>query len=141
MSADPIMKLVCRPKVWISIPEQAKHYSTDLNLHVLDQIGGVVEQFELMCESIDDDIQTVEGSGATTLHHIQQIESGAETLIEADGNAWVTHITREKVWFEGLYSQGEGGAVSLAQYKLAVQTYVRFLADRERKPIEVEFPE
>ncbi|MDP1683809.1 hypothetical protein [Hydrogenophaga sp.] len=50
------------------------------------------------------------------------------------------NITRDKVWFEGLYSQGEGGEVSFAQYKLAVQTYVRFLADPEGQPIEVEFP-
>ncbi|WP_322469395.1 S-layer family protein [Hydrogenophaga sp. SNF1] len=52
----------------------------------------------------------------------------------------VTALTPDKVWFEGLYSQGEGGEVSFAQYKLAVQTYVRFLADPEHKPIEVEFP-
>ena len=50
------------------------------------------------------------------------------------------NITRDKVWFEGLYSQGEGGEVTIAQYKLAVETYVRFLADPERKPIEVDFP-
>lgn len=49
--------------------------------------------------------------------------------------------TRDKVWFEGLYSQGEGGEVSFAQYKLAVQTYVRFLADPEGKTIEVAFPD
>lgn len=30
--------------------------------------------------------------------------------------------------------------MSLEQYKLAVETYVRFLADPEQKPIEVEFP-
>jgi hypothetical protein len=30
--------------------------------------------------------------------------------------------------------------VSFEQYKLAVQTYVRFLADPEYKPIEVQFP-
>ncbi len=52
----------------------------------------------------------------------------------------MAHITRDKVWFEGLHSQGEGGEVSFAQYKLAVQTCVRFLADPERRPIEVPFP-
>jgi hypothetical protein len=52
----------------------------------------------------------------------------------------VAHITRDKVWFEGLYGQGKGGEVSFAQYKLAVQTYVRFLADPEGKAIEVAFP-
>jgi hypothetical protein len=100
-----------------------------------------VPQFQMMCEAIRSDIQNPEGSGATALREISQIESGEVAHIEADGNAWVAHITRDKVWFEGLYSQGDGGEVSFAQYKLAVQTYVRFLADPEHKPIEVEFPE
>jgi hypothetical protein len=94
-----------------------------------------------MCDAIMSDIQTAEGSGATALQEIHRIESGEADLIEADGNAWVAHITRDKVWFEGLYSQGEGGEVGLAQYKLAVQTYVRFLVDPERRTIEVPFPD
>ncbi len=79
--------------------------------------------------------------GAIALADIRRIETGDVEKIEADGNAWVAHITLDKVWFEGLYSQGLGGDVSFAQYKLAIQTYVRFLADPERKPIEVSFPE
>lgn len=74
------------------------------------------------------------------MREIDRIESGKVDLIEADGNAWVAHITRDKVWFEGLYDQGEGGEVSFEQYKLAVQTYVRFLRDPEHKPAEVELP-
>lgn len=97
-------------------------------------------RYQLMCDAIMSDIQSAEGSGATALEEIRRIESGETDLIEADGNAWVAHITRDKVWFEGLYSQGEGGEVSFAQYKLAVQTYVRFLADPEGKTIEVAFP-
>ncbi|MDP1683811.1 hypothetical protein, partial [Hydrogenophaga sp.] len=96
--------------------------------------------FQMMCEAIAGDIQTAAGSGADFLEGIRRVESGEADLIEADGNAWVAHITRDKVWFESLYSQGEGGEVSFAQYKLAVQTYVRFLADPEGQPIEVEFP-
>jgi hypothetical protein len=96
--------------------------------------------FRMMCDAIMSDIQTAEGSGATALEEIRRIEAGEVDLIEADGNAWVAHITRGKVWFEGLYSQGEGGAVSFAQYKLAVETYVRFLADPQRQPIEVIWP-
>ncbi len=69
------------------------------------------------------------------------IEEGEKTLIESDGNAWVTHITKDKVWFEGLYNQGEGGPVSFSQYKLAVETYVRFLSDPQGKTIEIPFPE
>lgn len=112
----------------------------DRQIEVVDEGLNKVPAFELMCFAIYNDIQTAEGSGATALEEIRRIESGEADLIEADGNAWVAHITRDKVWFEGLYSQGEGGAVSFAQYKLAVQTYVRFLADPERKPIEVPWP-
>lgn len=75
------------------------------------------------------------------MEEIRRIESGEADRIEADGNAWVAYITRDKVWFEGLYGQGEGGEVSFAQYKLAVQTYVRFLADPQHQPIEVDFPD
>jgi filamentous hemagglutinin len=56
------------------------------------------------------------------------------------GGMYAGH-TRDKVWFEGLYSRGTGGEVSLAQYKLEVQTYLRFLANPERKTIGVPFPD
>jgi len=102
--------------------------------------GALVEKFELMCAAIECDIQTAEGSGACVLEWIRKVESGEIDIADVDGNAWVMNITRDKVWFEGLYSQGEGGEVTIAQYKLAVETYVRFLADPERKPIEVDFP-
>lgn len=108
---------------------------------VLDESGLFVERFRLMCAAIDGDIQSAAGSGKIALQEIRRIESGDASRIESDGNAWVANITRDKVWFEGLYSQGEGGEVSFAQYKLAVETYVRFLADPERRPITVEFPE
>lgn len=109
-------------------------------IHVVNADGDNADAFELMCAAIGEDIQTAEGSGASFLEGIRQIEAGETSYIEADGNAWVAYITPDKVWFEGLYSQGEGGEVSFAQYKLAVETYVRFLADPEQKPIEVEFP-
>lgn len=97
-------------------------------------------QFRLMCSAIMSDIQTAEGSGTCVLEWIRKVESGEIDFADVDGNAWVMNISRDKVWFEGLYSQGEGGEVSFAQYKLAVQTYVRFLSDPEQKPIEVDFP-
>ena len=97
-------------------------------------------KFRLMCSAIMSDIQTVRGSGATALKEIRRIEVGETDYIESDGSAWVAYIGPDKVWFEGLYSQGEGGEVSFAQYKLAVQTYVRVLDDPEHKPIEVDFP-
>ncbi|ANJ67315.1 hypothetical protein A9404_07890 [Halothiobacillus diazotrophicus] len=94
-----------------------------------------------MCAAIVGDIQHPEGSGASFLRGIREIETGETRYIAADGNAWIAHITPEVVWFEGLYSQGEGGAVTFRQYKLAVETYVRFLSDPESKPIEVPFPD
>lgn len=93
-----------------------------------------------MCSAITSDIQSAEGSGACVLDWVRKVESGEIDFADVDGNAWVMNISRDKVWFEGLYNQGEGGEVSFAQYKLAVQTYVRFLADPEHNPIEVEFP-
>lgn len=97
-------------------------------------------RFRLMCAAIDCDIQSAGGSGACVLEWIRKVESGEIDFADVDGNAWVMNISRDKVWFEGLYSQGEGGEVSFAQYKLAVETYVRFLADPEHKPIEIDFP-
>ncbi len=97
-------------------------------------------KYRWMCEAIVSDIQTAEGSGQDFLEGLRCIEQGTIEHIHADGNAWVAHITREKVWFEGLYDQGEGGSVTFAQFKLAVETYVRFLADPEGKTIEVPFP-
>jgi hypothetical protein len=93
-----------------------------------------------MCAAIDGDIQSAEGTGACVQEWIRKVDVGEIDFADVDGNAWVMNLTRDKVWFEGLYSQGEGGEVSFAQYKLAVETYVRFLADPERKPIEVPFP-
>jgi hypothetical protein len=112
----------------------------DSTIDVLDRTENVVAKFSLMCAALFEDIQTSEGSGATALDEIRRIETGEVDRIESDGNAWIAYITRDKVWFEGLYSQGKGGEVSFAQYKLAVQTYVRFLSDPELKPIEVPFP-
>lgn len=106
---------------------------------VLNSQGEFVDRFHLMCAAIGDDIQSPAGV-ACVMDWIRKVESGELDLADVDGNAWVINITRDKVWFEGLYSQGEGGEVTLSQFKLAVQTYLRFLSDPERKPIEVEFP-
>lgn len=115
--------------------------SVDWNMHVLTLKARVVERFELMCMAICEDIQNPDGSGQDFLGAIRKVESGEADRIPASGNAWSTHLTRNEVNFEGHYSQGEGGEVSLAQYKLAVETYIRFLRDPERKPVEVVFPE
>jgi hypothetical protein len=140
MTSRTRLVLRCRPGEWIDRPEEGKHYKVDLDLHVFDEEGQIQSKFELMCASIYEDIQNPDGSGATVLDNIRRVELSNTDLIEAGGNAWYTHIERDRVWFEGQYSQGEGGEVSLRQYKLAVQTYLRFLADPEHAPIEVEFP-
>jgi hypothetical protein len=107
--------LGCHPGAWIVKPDEGKHYKVDLDLHVYDKQGNVVREFELMCGASYSDIQTAGGSGATFLNGIRQIEAGETSYIESDGNAWVAYITPDKVWFEGLYSQGEGDEVSFAQ--------------------------
>jgi hypothetical protein len=99
-----------------------------------------VSDYLMMCDSIMSDIGSAEGSGMTMLENLRRVASGEADHIEAGGNAWITHITRDKVWFEGLHGQGDGGEVRFEQYTLAVQVYVRFLADPEHKPIEVPLP-
>jgi hypothetical protein len=115
--------------------------SYDFNLHVLTAKAVPVERFEMMCEAIDNDISFFPNAGEDHLEAIRKVEAGETDYVQADGNAWVAHITRDKVWFEDICSLEEGGEVSLAQYKLAVETYSRFASDPERKPIEVIFPD
>jgi len=92
---------------------------------VLDRREMFVERFHLMCAAIGDDIQTSRGV-ACVMAWVLKVEAGEIDLADVDGNAWVINITRDKVWFEGLYGQGEGGEVSLTQFKLAVETYLQF---------------
>lgn len=100
-------------------------------------------RFRSMCGSLMDDIQSAEGSGRAMQNNVDLIASGEEPYVEAGGNAWVFFLTPEVVWFEGQYGQtdGEEGAVTFNQFRLALQTYARFLADPEHKPIEVPFPD
>ena len=100
-----------------------------------------VDGFGAMCSALMSDIQSAEGSGATALTAIRNIENGTETYIEADGNAHIVFITRHEVWFGCLYDDIDESPVSFRQYKLAVETWVKFLADPERKPIVVPFPD
>lgn len=141
MTSHEHRTLICKKGVWIDKPEEGKHYKADLDIHVFDENGSIDERYEMMCLAIYEDVQTAKGSGRDFIEAIHSVESGKAKLVEADGNAWVAHITRSHVSFEGLYGQGSGGSVSFAQYKLAVETYVRFLEDPDRKPLEVPFPE
>jgi hypothetical protein len=135
MKAELVLRIQ-RSKVFGGRGEMRRVRSININ----DSAGKFVDKFFLMAAAIDDDIESAEGSGAKTLEGIRSVEAGDVDKVEADGNAWVAHITREKVWFESLYNQGAGGEVTFAQYKLAVQTYVRFLADPEHQAIEVPYP-
>jgi hypothetical protein len=87
------------------------------------------------------DISPFPDAGVEHLEAIRKVEVGETDYAQVDGNAWVAHITLDKVWFEALTQDAEGGEVTFAQYKLAVQTYSRFARDPERKPIEVIFPD
>ncbi|WP_302174904.1 hypothetical protein [uncultured Hydrogenophaga sp.] len=98
-------------------------------------------KYLIMCQAITSDIQTAGGSGVTALREIQMIEKGEKSIIKSEGNAWITCITPTKVWFEGLYEQSGGDALSFAQYKTAVEAYVRFLSNPEGTTIEVAFPD
>lgn len=108
---------------------------------VVNDGGSAETYYDLMCGCLDSDIESAEGSGADYLHWMRKVERGELDRVGIDGNAWVAHVTRDKVWFEGLYSQGEGGEVSFNQFKFAVETYMRYLGDPEHRPIEVEFPQ
>ncbi|MCZ8256132.1 MAG: hypothetical protein O9327_10750 [Polaromonas sp.] len=110
------------------------------SIAVLDANGKFLEPFHLMCAAIEGDVPNSSGA-ACVMNWMRKVELGELDLADVDGNAWVMNITRDKVWFEGLYSQGEGGEVSLAQFKLAVQTYLQFLEDPDHKSIEIDFPE
>lgn len=100
-----------------------------------------VAGFDAMCSALMSDIQSAEGSGATILAGIRDIESGKTQYIEADGNAHIAFITPHEVWFQNLYIDIDESPVSFRQYKIAVETWVKFLADPERKPIVVPFPD
>lgn len=101
--------------------------------------NAMLPRYDFMCAAIDDalDAEVLQA----WLTAVEKIESGAQKEIEKSTEGWEFTLSREGVRFEGLYDQGTGGQVTLAQFKLAVQTYVRFLQDPERKPVEVPFPE
>jgi hypothetical protein len=125
--------LRCMPKIRID------GVSTDYDLHVLTMKAEVVPDYEFMCAAIDDAIH--DRYLTAVLEDIRKIESGTNSEIEEETEGWIFWITPLGVRFEGKFDQGTGGQVTLAQFKLAVQTYVRFLQDPERKRVEVPFPE
>jgi len=125
--------LRCMPKIMIG------GGSVDYDLHVLTLKAEVIPQYEFMCAAVDEahDIEVLK----VWLAAIEKIEAGVEKEIEKSTEGWVFVLSPNSVLFAGEFDQGTGGKVSLAQFKLAVQTYLRFLQDPERKPNEVVFPD
>ena len=104
--------------------------------------GAVAPAYEMMCGAIDEFIDIEYGE--SVLQKIEQAQKSVSELIEAEGHAYICWLTPKCVTFEFQYGEHgpeKGGEVSLAQFKLAVQTYLQFLRDPERKLIEVPFPE
>jgi hypothetical protein len=99
----------------------------------------IVPQYAFMCDAVDEAINV--RVLQAWLESIEEIEAHLADEIEESTEGWRLFITRDGVRFEGQYEQGYGGHVSLAQFKLAVQTCIQFRKDPERKPVEVPFPE
>ena len=102
----------------------------------------IAPSYAMMCAAINEFIDMEYGEGV--IRQIEQVETYLLNEAEAEGHAYVCWLTREGVTFEFQHGENgpeKGGEVTLAQFKLAVQTYLQFLRDPERKPIEVPFPE
>ncbi len=104
-----------------------------------DMRNALVPIYAFMCDALDEaiNVRVLEA----WLESIEEIEANVADEIEESTEGWRLFITRDGVRFEGQYEQGYGGHVSLAQFKLAVQTCIQFRKDPERKPVEVPFPE
>ena len=130
------MILRCITKIYLN-----QTFSVDCDLHVLTPKAVPVDHYEMMCGAINEFIDAEYGD--LVLEKIKQAEDNLVESIEAEGHAYICQITPLVVTFEFQYGENgpeKGGEVSLAQFKLAVQTYLQFLRDPERKPIEVPFP-
>lgn len=128
------MTLRCMPKIMIG------GGSMDFDLHILSQKAYPIDKFEAMCECLN-------GFYASTLTEcskfISEIESGARYSGITGDNYFGVEITKDGAKF--FADHINDGAVptatcSLAQLKVAVETYLQFLNDPERKPITVPFP-
>jgi hypothetical protein len=112
-----------------------------IRLHVEDEKASFQEKFHYMCSTLDN---CSNRTLSRMLSEIEKIEKGELSSGYGGADAWCADYDKEKVLFEDDYGrEGEeiGGEVSLAQFKLAVQAYLQFLEDPERKPIKVPFPE
>lgn len=104
--------------------------------------GAIEPKYRMMCGAIDDFIH--DRYAEAILRDIGEIERGDKEIWEEETEAYIFWLTREGVVFEFQYGDNgpkKGGEVTLEQFKLAVTTYLQFLRDPERRPLEVPFPE
>lgn len=121
--------------------------SVDYDLHVLTPKAVPVSDYEIMCGAISSFPLHILKSGLEKISQIECYEI-QQSSIGIDATAAIFDASKAKFWFEFGFSENyvddgsgeEGGEVTLAQFKLAIQTYLQFLRDPERKPIEVPFP-
>jgi hypothetical protein len=110
-------------------------------IYVCDDMGQPVLSFDYMCSTIYTcGCQMLQ----TMLSDMEAIQNGDQEMGGGGSDAWGVDFDKNGAVFEFDYApEGEeiGGEVSLAQFKLAVQTYLQFLEDPERKPITIVFPE
>lgn len=102
----------------------------------------IAAPYALMCAAIDNFINAEYAE--EVLRGIAEIEIGNKETCEEGTEAYMFWMSRDGVTFEFQYGENgpeKGGEVTLAQFKIAVRTYLQFLRDPERKPIEVPFPQ
>ena len=131
------MILRCITKIYLN-----QTFSIDYGLHVLTPKAVPVAHYEIMCGAID---EMGERALAWCLEEIKKLENDEVEEVDSSTEAYVFFLRKDRpISFEFQYGENgleKGGEVTLAQFKLAVQTYLQFLRDPERKPIEVPFPE
>ncbi|RZI54985.1 MAG: hypothetical protein EOP14_07860 [Pseudomonas sp.] len=121
--------------------------SVDYDLHVLTPKAVPVQHYEMMCAVICACPLHILELGIEKIFLIERHEI-QQSSIGIDAIAAIFDATKATFWCEFGFNENyvddgngeEGGEVTLAQFKLAVQTYLQFLHDPERKPIEVPFP-
>lgn len=115
--------------------------SVDYDLHVLTPKAVPIQNYELMCGAIGG---MPERALTWCLEEINKLENGEIEEIDSSTEGFEFFLRKNRpISFKFLYGENgpeKGGEVTLAQFKLAVQTYLRFLRDPERKPIEMPFP-
>ena len=128
--------LRCIERIWIR-----QRTSVDYDLHVLTPKAVPVAHYELMCGAIS---EMLERDLVWCLEEIRKLESNEIEEVNSSTEGREFYLRKDRpISFKFPYGDNgpeEGGEVSLAQFKVAVQTYLEFLRDPERKPIEVPFP-